>query len=185
MRFGHLPIVLLAIAAVGTVVYEPPARARPPSVDRAAHDLARICAGEAGIQTETADCAAIHAVLTSRSERMGVGYRTAARWYAGRHLDRSRSDRRRWVAWLRPDTARPMGWPSRLSWSAHRGRWRDLLTLARQIVAGTHKADCAPHHWGDRHGDLERARKAGWDRLDCGQTRNLFWRVPSFPTGPS
>jgi hypothetical protein len=35
-------------------------------------------------------------------------------------------------------------------------------------------------HWGMRSGiDWERARRAGWEEVDCGDTRNAFWRVPS------
>ena len=29
--------------------------------------------------------------------------------------------------------------------------------------------------WGDRHGDSERARRAGWHPVECPGTRNAYW----------
>lgn len=181
LRPGHLPLALLALGCMLGAMSSEPASASPPDQGAKALDLARVCAGEAGLQTETSDCGAIHHVLTDRARRMGVGYRTAARWYASRHFDRGRSDRRRWVAWLHADGRRPEGWPEHLSWSAHREQWMDLQLLARQYVTGDLEPPCTPHLWGDRYGDRERAERHGWEPVICGRAHNLFWRVPWAP----
>lgn len=169
-------LTLLGIVLVAwTMCTDPTALADEP--DRAL-DLARVSAGEAGLQTSSPDMGAIHYVLQDRARRMGVSYRVAARRYATRHFDRGRTDRRRWVAWLRRDGRRPEGWPRHLSWETHRDTWRDMLALAGQYVAGDLEPACRAHLWGDRHGDRRRALRLGLERVECGGARNLFWRVP-------
>ena len=38
---------------------------------------------------------------------------------------------------------------------------------------------CAAEHWGAATGDdYARAVGAGWTRVECGTTRNAFWRLP-------
>lgn len=142
--------------------------------------LARICASEAGLRI-TPDCAAIHAVLIDRARRMGISYRRAACAYSTRTCTRSRDDERAWIAHLRSDGRRPERWPAQASWRRQRGAWLSLLEHAGHVLRGDVAADCAPHHWGMPRGiDLRRARLAGWTRIDCGETRNAFWRVPRF-----
>jgi hypothetical protein len=148
-----------------------------------AHDLARVCTGEAGWDRGP-DCPAIHAVLTYRSQVRGTSWRSAARAYSPGHLGRRRDRRRPWIAHLHPSGRQPAGWPQALPWARYRGRWLRMLRYARRIVAGEVEHGCPepPAHWGMRSGvDLRRARAAGWRELNCtvaGQpTRNAFWAV--------
>jgi len=188
MRPGHLPLtlgalslVLLSLSGMGGQ-----ASASPPSVEARATDLARIAAGEAGLQTQTSDMAGVHAVLLDRAKRQGWSYRTAARMYASKHFDRGRTDRRRWVAWLRRDLRRPEGWPRHLSWSAHRQTWGDMLVLAGQYVRGELEPCQGAQHWGSR-ADLPRffAAHPRAEVVDCGDTLNHFLRLPTPPEGSS
>lgn len=139
--------------------------------------LAIICAGEAGLHPSP-DCPAIYQVLTDRSERLGVPWERAARWYSSGYFNRRRTDPRAWLPWLRADGRRPRHWPERASWARQRAGWMALLEQAGRIVRGEEVAPCAAEHWGDHFHDRERAERAGWRRLDCGDTRNMFWSVP-------
>jgi hypothetical protein len=148
--------------------------------------LARICVSEAGFQTDTNDCAAIHQVL-DRRKRSGSLLRIM-RLYSSRAFDRTRDDSRRWVSWLHLGRRAPRGWPARTpsgarhpEWLHFRPLWRNVLEHAANILRGEVGDPCQqrPDHWGSRYGiDLERARRAGWEEVDCGPTSNAFWRVP-------
>lgn len=57
-------------------------------------------------------------------------------------------------------------------------RWSALLAVADAVVAGTITHRCAEPgvaHWGGRM-DRARARRQGFIRVDCGDTRNDFYR---------
>lgn len=173
---------------------EPRSDRREPRVDSQLA-LARVCASEIGLTGEPSECAAIHDVLTRRAERSRASLLWMARAYSNRVFDRDRRDARAWVAHLRPDGRRPDGWPTVVTvrrrgevrtvryapWAAYRERWLALYDAAGLIVQGEIRSQCeAPvDHWGARHGvDWERAQRAGWEEVDCGDTRNAFWRVP-------
>jgi len=144
--------------------------------------LARIVVGEAGWHATEADVAAHHAVLESRSERMGVRYVTAAGLYSPRHTGVATS-RRPWIAQLDRTLRRPPSWPSSASWAAHRPEWERILGLAERAHAGEleHGCDGRPDHWGGPvvdHERIERGIARGyWRRLDCGETKNVFLEV--------
>jgi hypothetical protein len=148
--------------------------------------LARICVSEAGFQVKTNDCAAIYRVLKGRKN--GGPLLRIMRRYSTNAFDRSRTDRRRWVAWLNSPGHKPKGWPQRTKrdtphppWSSFRPLWFDVYEHAGAILRGEVESPCdkPPDHWGGRFGiDLRRARAAGWEEVDCGNTLNAFWRVP-------
>jgi hypothetical protein len=142
-----------------------------PSAARAddARDLARICVSEAGFETGS-DCAAILAVLRDRTRVYGT-LRRAMRAYSPRVFDRTRTDARRWIAFLRGEE-RPEGWPRGTRWVP--ARWFAVVEHARLLLASdAYPCNAAPHHWGapwlDRSG-------WGWIRLEC-KTKNVFWRI--------
>jgi hypothetical protein len=139
--------------------------------------LARICVGEAGWEPG-ADCPAIHAVLAYRAQVRRSTWLSAARAYSPGHVGRRKAPRRPWVAMLRPSGAEPAGWPQALPWARYRPRWQAVLELARRVVAGEVQAPCEPHHWGGPMDDW-RAHRQGLERVECGATRNHFWRVPN------
>lgn len=153
--------------------------------------LARICVHEAGWEAE-ADCAAIHEVLMAGAEREDLSYRTYAYNYAGRALRGETS--RAWVANLRADGREPEGWPettivregdlvsvaAHAPWSMYRERWLRTIELARRVLSGEVRAQCAEpvHDWGGRV-DRGRARRLGLVEVDCGETRNDFYARPA------
>lgn len=140
---------------------------------RAATVLARVCFKEAGIHP-TDDCAAIRVVL----ERVGRGdVVRGARLYSKRTFLPERLGRRPWIAFLNGAGTEPQGWPENLSWRAHRPRWLELVEHARTVLASP-PVTCGGIHWGDRFRDHERAMRMHWVLVDCGDTRNEFWRVP-------
>lgn len=142
--------------------------------------LARVCVAEAGWEVDTRDCAAIVHVLQRRARARHVALERMVRLYSSRHFDPRRTDPRRWIADLRLAAERPDGWPSHALWEHHRARWLETIEHVRDVLRGELDDPCdgAADHWGMRHGpDLERARRAGWRLLDCGETRNAFWSV--------
>ena len=156
--------------------------------------LARICASEIGLTGSSEECAAIHDVLSRRSSRRGNPFMWTARAYSSRVFDPSRRDARAWIAHLRPDGRAPHGWPTHVTvrrggethvvrhapWGAYRARWLTLYETAGRILRGEIDSPCdgVVDHWGMRSGvDLERAQRAGWQEVHCGETRNAFWRV--------
>lgn len=148
--------------------------------------LARICVSEAGFQTETNDCAAIHQVLKGRKGRGSL--LRIMRLYSSRTFDRERTDKRRWIAFLNPRGMEPKGWPERTAagtphpeWRHYRDLWMDMQEHVADVVSGEVSSPCSkePDHWGSRYGiDLRRAKRAGWKEVDCGETLNAFWSVP-------
>lgn len=162
--------------------------------------LARVCASEAGLQTDTNDCAAIHQVLVRGARQRHMDYIEYAMAYAGSAFDGSGN--RPWLMELDEAGTEPRRWPRMRtrrvrtaqgmrivagpgpSWRRYRRRWLDLLAHARQIVRGHIRVSCEPEHWGcpqDRLRqcrDHERAVRAGWQLVDCGETKNEFWAVP-------
>lgn len=143
--------------------------------------LARVSVGEAGWDPSTGDAAAITHVLKRRAERRGVSVSRMARWYSTGHFDASRH-RRRWVAGLTASATRPPGWPSGLPWrDGYRQRWLAMVDHVEAVLRGDVPNPCpGADHWGAPYGiDMERARRAGWHRVQCTtQTLNVFWQVP-------
>jgi hypothetical protein len=134
--------------------------------------LARVCVREAGFRAHrTGDCSGIWTVL----DRVGRGdVIRGAELYA--HGTRDLTGRRPWVPNLGARPGAPSGWPKALDWKGYERDWRALLAYARRLVAERPIIACRPHHWGDRHGDRVRAEGAGMSLVNCGATRNLFWR---------
>lgn len=161
---------------VGLIVALPPAveATRPSEV----LGLARICVSESGWDSPH-DCEGILSVLRSRSERTGMTLTQAMRAYSGRVFDRNRNDSRRWIADLHLHGDKPDGWPSHLPWEGgYQLSWYMMLEFADDLLkADRNELRCDAHHWGDRHGDKERALRAGWTQVDCGETKNMFWRT--------
>lgn len=157
--------------------------------------LARICASEAGIQI-TDDCAAIHQVLRHGARERHMDYVQFAMLYATSVFDGGGS--RPWLAELDATGTEPTRWPrvtthrhgnrvvvsAAPSWIRYRRRWLELLQHARAIVHGRVRASCEPQHWGCPQDalrqcrDHDRAVRAGWQLVDCGDTRNEFWQIP-------
>lgn len=171
--------VIRTLAFVGLVVGA--IMALPPAVEATRPGeilgLARICVSESGWDSPH-DCEGILAVLRSRSERTGMTLNQAMRAYSKRVFDRSRTDSRRWIADLHLSAQKPDGWPDHLPWDGgYKYSWMMMLEFAEDLL-GSSNLRCAANHWGDRYGDKERALRAGWIEVDCGETRNMFWSVP-------
>lgn len=144
--------------------------------------LAQVAVSESGFDGQ-GDQAAIWHVLKYRARRRGVSLERMAHIYSDRVFDRAHSGSRKWLAYLRYDGAEPEHWDRRIPWSHFRGRWLNILNRAKEFVKGNVTDPCAgyAHHWGMSHPDsidYIRATRAGWYRVDCGQTLNAFWWVP-------
>lgn len=134
--------------------------------------LAQVSVAESGWNAPR-DRAAIWHLLARRAERLGWSLPAMVRAYS------SPLRRGHWALGLGAHGRRPPGFPARLSWAAHRRAWEAVLEDARAFVAGELADPCrgAADHFGDRAGDRLRAEAAGWRRVDCGRTANLFWRT--------
>ena len=161
--------------------------------------LARICASEASLQI-TDDCAAIHQVLTFRSNLRGFRYVTFARMYSTRVFDTTRTDRRAWISHLNARGTEPTHWPRwrrtrrnnvhgtttlervpHPAWDRLRNRWVSLYQHAGRIIRGevTNQCEQEIHDWG---GDMDTERYLRRNpeavRVNCGDTVNTFWHLP-------
>ncbi|MDQ3170299.1 MAG: hypothetical protein M3Q55_09205 [Acidobacteriota bacterium] len=144
--------------------------------------LARVAASECGLTCTEEEVAAIGLVLRTRGERFGMSTEAFARVYSDSVFNSERTDGRAWVVHLRPDGQEPAGWSPTVRWSAFRARWLALYDVAGRVVRGELAPSCTatPDHWGMSIAtsiDYRRAIRAGWERIDCGDTRNAFWRV--------
>lgn len=170
---------LMTVAIALAIALPPRAYAQVRVGDQLA--LARVCASEiglhaAGTDVHTAECAAIARVLAGRSSTIA----SAAARYSGRVFDRDRAGGRAWVVFLDAEGREPAHWPRSVRWSHFRARWLALYAAAGRIVRGELADTCVEDvdHWGMRSGvDLERAQRFGWTEVDCGATRNAFWRA--------
>lgn len=155
-----------------------------PNPRRSAEDqlsLARVAVSEGGLLVSDAEVAALAAVLRARCAECSLT--TSARQYSDRVFDLTRRDSRAWVAFLEPSGREPAHWPEVASWTVLRARWLRVYEAAGRVVRGEVVHECASpvHHWGAPYGgDLERATRAGWTRVNCGEgVRNAFWNVPT------
>lgn len=178
-----------AILAIALVPGVPAAHAQASRDDVLA--LARVCVSEGGFRIADRECAAIFGVLSRRAARYDMALAAFARVYSSLAFDTARTDRRAYVAHLRPDGHEPARWPSSIApegtgpsraqhapWTAYRRLWLARLESASRILRGE-IADPFPtsSHWGGAMDD-HRAVRAGWIRVDDGSTANHFWRVP-------
>ncbi len=130
--------------------------------------LARICVHEAGwLADKTGDCDGIYQVL----KRVGRNNLVRGAWrYAPRAM--LGISGRPWVVELGQIV------PSALSriWQRVRNHWSRIMRYAHKLTTGTQRARCRPDHLGVRTGiDWDRAQRAGWREVDCGNTLNAFW----------
>ena len=188
-----VPVLLLLLVFALTVLIGlcDPRPARAQSIERVGDHLAlsRVCASEIGLNGTAEECAAILAVLRSRTCD-GCSIEGIARRYSDRVFDLDRNDPRAWVAFLRADGRQPRRWPSSVlvrgnvvehaPWSAFRERWLTLHATAGRVLRGEvdHGLPIAPRHWGGR-ADRARARRMGLIRIEAPETwRNDFYDLP-------
>ena len=137
--------------------------AAPASVEnRRATDLARVLVGEAGWDSATDHAAILHA-MGRRAARTGEPVEAMA----ARYSSAIKTCRRPWVCAL------PV-----LPSERHRAQWQRVVERSRAYLRGQLPDPCPGSvHYGDRRGDLVRARRMGLRRARCSAvTRNLFWR---------
>lgn len=152
---GFTTTMLLASSPVAT-------SARPESD---ATILARALVSEAG-QRLNADHVAVAHVLERRAQRRGETLIDTTRAYC--------------QVYRRPASAFGRGVLAASRAELER-RAPEVVALAHAWTDGERPEDpCGegrPDHFGDRFGDRVRAERAGWVRVDCGATLNLYWRT--------
>ena len=140
-------------------------------------DLARSCAGEAGLRSGlTGECVAIAYVYARRFRQ------TRARYPELRFGDVVRAyssalkpPTQPWVMGLRDDAKEPAGWPQRLSWKRHAPLWSAILESVDRWAAGQELEVCpgATHYGGEM--DIVPPH---WRRVDCrAPVLNRFYAV--------
>lgn len=137
--------------------------------------LAVSCAAEATWLER--DCRAIMHTLKRRAERVGISVADHAQDYVSAFKTGLPS--RRWVMELEETCSQPPSWPARLDWEAHRPQCVLLFERVRAFVAGESIDPCKGRAWQwgarDLKPDVERAAKARWQSVDCGETSNAFY----------
>lgn len=144
--------------------------------------LARICVSESGFQVRTNDCTMIYHALRTRSSTgeitMGI-----MRAYAPLSFNLNRTDNHRWVAHLRPDFREPKGWSEviRLPWSTRREGFRQVYEHVGMLLRTRPENPCGIRidHWGARYFRRNTLLRRGWTPIECGETLNQFWSMPS------
>jgi hypothetical protein len=158
-----------------------PAEARGQNWTAEELDSAIVCVHEAGFG-ESEDCAAMIWLSMRRAQRLGVSLRWQLRAYASKAFSRSRTDDRRWAAFLNRDLTRPRGWPAGIGWRTRRPGFAEALQQTRRVIVGIEPDPCPnADYWDDPHEGRVRAQGRGLHQLDCGDRGNLFWSVPWAP----
>lgn len=140
-------------------------------------DLARSCAGEAGLRSGvTGECAAIAWVYARRFEQTrgrypDVTFQRVVRTYSSALKPPGQP----WVLGLQADTSKPTGWPQRLSWKRHAPLWSEILKAVDAWASGRVENVCpGAVHFGASF-DLVPAH---WRQVRCrARVLNRFWRV--------
>lgn len=151
--------------------------------ERASLLLARVCVSEAGWS-----CWARHdgyAIHEATLRRMGENdsVRAALRRYSPRAtgVESTNDERLRWVSQLNERGDRPRDWPGppHAGWERYRGQWLSVLERAREVVTWTlddrdewSVCDESPSDWAAP----EHPPSPGLTWVDCGRTRNRFYR---------
>lgn len=155
------------------------ARARGQSPDDVL-ELSRVVVSESGFDSPD-DHRAILEVLRAVGRQMGgASVAEAARRYSRRATGvlPPLNLRQAWIAELDLEGREPSFWPPQgPPWAAYRGRWLALVERSRRLLRERGGPSCGAHHWGDAR-DAERARRYRWIEVDCGATKNYFFRVP-------
>jgi len=136
--------------------------------------LARMAAGEAGLDALPGEIAAMGEVMRRRG---GGEIRVDV---MRRYSSALRTGRQPWVVELSVHGTVPPSWPAHLAWERYERRWERIYAYAGRVVRGEARSRCVdpPDHFGARHGvDYARAVRAGWRAVDCGRTANAFWSV--------
>jgi len=84
--------------------------------------------------------------------------------------------RQLWVRALSLDGFKPRGWPANASWKKHRPLWRAALKRSDNWYRGKLRDPCRglAWHFGGKM-DLDRAERRQMVRLDCGDTKSIFF----------
>lgn len=140
-------------------------------------DLARSCAGEAGLRSGvTGECSAIAFVYARRWQQTRARYEDVTFHRVVRTYSSAlKPPGQPWVLGLRADAKEPHGWPQRLSWKRHAPLW-DAILQAVDAWAGGHVENVCPGavHFG---GAMDRV-PAHWQRVRCrARVLNQFWRI--------
>jgi len=139
--------------------------------------LARCMVNEADFDA-TNDHLAIAAVLIKRAGKYHISVASMVRKYcSGLRPGQRCSSRQRWVIELNPDATKPAHWPTVVPWRWYRERWQRVLLTARLVLRGEMDDPCdgRAEHFG---GKMDKPDKS-LVRIDCGETRNLFYAYRS------
>jgi hypothetical protein len=151
--------------------------------------LARAMVAEAGWLAER-DHIAIAYVLARRWRRL------IENWPALRFIDvirnycaglgdytRELTPRQRWLRGLSWNDDKPDGWPRAASWPRHLPLWRNALARSARWSRGGLTDPCRGRawHWGGVI-DTPQGRMVA---VNCGKTRNTYYRVQPLRTGAS
>ena len=88
---------------------------------------------------------------------------------------RSLTPRQQWLRSLNFAAEAPQGWPTTASWSNHESFWRAALARSQAWFQGRLRDPCRgrAEHWGGII-DSPQGRMVP---IDCGETRNTFYRL--------
>jgi hypothetical protein len=155
--------------------------------------VAILVVNEADLRASDDEVMAIVEVVRRRADRAGVSPGAMAQRYGRTAFDRDR-ERRRWVPHLLPLDVEPEGWAATtVPWSwkdrperpSPARRWTEIYALVGRALADEerHRCDRAPDHWGSPRITADRLRsqrailEGRWREVNCGDTRNTFFRV--------
>jgi hypothetical protein len=178
-RNGLGAVLVVVLLLLGVMLARADARPLPASewTPAARLDLARSCAGEAGLRSGlTGECAAIAWVYArrfaqTRRSREDVTFHRVVRAYSAALKPPAQA----WVLGLRADTEEPTHWPQRLSWKRHAPLWDAILQAVDQWATG-HVENVCPG--AEYYGGPMDVVPRHWRRVPCrARMLNLFWRI--------
>lgn len=146
--------------------------------------LAQLCVSESMFQIRTLDCRLIYEVMRHWSLDNTLTMRSMRR-YSRLTYDQTRTDHRRWIAFLNHRFTEPQGWTEdqTIPWSGVRADFRRVYDYAGYLIRFPQSYPCTTqvHHWGARGFRRRQHLREGWILVDCGgeETMNDFWTMPS------
>jgi hypothetical protein len=139
--------------------------------------LAQTCVAEISFQKDASECIVMWEVNKRNATARGRTIRKQTLLFNSYWRSKPQRARRPWIGLLTADGRKPMRWPKRLSWKAHRPRWLRYVQAANQFVLGKLPEMCPQAV--DYGAPYETPNSVYRARVNClgGKTKQLYWRV--------
>lgn len=148
--------------------------------------LAQMCVAEISLPAPTGECVIQWHAQADLAEQAARGLEAQVRAYTPIFKRKKNGEwllngpRRAWIRALTSTAAEPEHWPANARWEDHAPAWLAVYEAAQAFLAGETLNPCPEaEHYGGRCDDEKGAcdpPAACMARVDCGETRQAYWR---------